>query len=102
MIPRPRTAWLSNRSKTIQKPPCSTRTGVMKLTIDLPDRVNASIDKRYALEALVATLYWNAKLSGREARDILGVSRRAFEEILPQYGLSILVGSPDNIDTELA
>ncbi|MGA7304644.1 MAG: hypothetical protein WBW88_07200 [Rhodothermales bacterium] len=44
----------------------------------------------------------NESLSGREARDILGLSRREFEEILPRYGLSILVDSPDNVDTELA
>lgn len=73
----------------------------MKVTIDLPDRSDLEVDERYAKEALVATLYSNGKLSGHEARQILGMTRRAFEEMLPRYGFSILVDSPANIDTEL-
>ena len=73
----------------------------MRLTIDLPDRANLDIDKRYAMEALVATLYSNGKVSGHEAREILGLSRRDFEEMLPRYGFSVLVDSQENIDTEL-
>lgn len=48
----------------------------MKVTIDLPDRSGLDVDERYAKEALVATLYTNGKLSGREARHILGMTRR--------------------------
>jgi hypothetical protein len=29
------------------------------------------------------------------------MTRRAFEEMLPRYGFSILVDSPENIETEL-
>lgn len=43
----------------------------------------------------------NIKLSGHEARRILGMTRRAFEEMLPRYGFSILVDSSENIETEL-
>jgi len=50
---------------------------------------------------LVATLYTNGKLSGREAREVLGMTRRGFEEMLPRYGFSILVDTPKNIETEL-
>ena len=32
---------------------------------------------------------------------MLGITRRAFEELLPRYGYSILVDSDDNIDIEL-
>ena len=77
------------------------RAAVMKVTIDLPDRSGFDVDERYAKEALVATLYTNGKLSGREARQILGMTRRTFEEMLPRYGFSILVDSPENIETEL-
>jgi predicted HTH domain antitoxin len=73
----------------------------MKVTIDLPDRSDLEVDERYAKEALVATLYSNGKLSGHEARQILGMTRRTFEEMLPRYGFSILVDSPENIETEL-
>ncbi|WP_263792693.1 UPF0175 family protein [Salinibacter sp.] len=73
----------------------------MKVTIDLPDRPDLEVDERYAKEALVATLYSNGKLSGHEARQILGMTRRAFEEMLPRYGFSILVDSDENIETEL-
>jgi len=73
----------------------------MKVSVDLPDRDDLGIDERYAKEALVATLYSNGKLSGREAREILGMTRRAFEEMLPRYGFSILVDSPSNTETEL-
>ena len=56
----------------------------MNVSIDLPDRDDLDVDERYAKEALVATLYSNGKLSGREAREILGMTRRAFEEMLPR------------------
>lgn len=73
----------------------------MKVTIDLPDRSDLEVNARYAKEALVATLYSNEKLSGHEARQILGMTCRAFEEMLPRYGFSILVDSDENIETEL-
>jgi predicted HTH domain antitoxin len=73
----------------------------MKITIDLPDRSDLEIDERYAKEALVATLYSNGKLSGHVACRILGMTRRAFEEMLPRHGFSILVDSTENIETEL-
>jgi predicted HTH domain antitoxin len=73
----------------------------MKVTIDLPDRFGTDVHQTYAREALVATFYNNGKLSGREAREILGMSRREFEEMLPSYGFSVLVDSEENIQTEL-
>lgn len=72
----------------------------MKVTIDLPDRFG-DIDETYAREALVATLYGNGRVSGREAREILGMNRREFEDMLPRYGFSILVDNETNARTEL-
>jgi predicted HTH domain antitoxin len=72
----------------------------MKVTIELPDRFGG-IDETYAREAFVATLYSNGKLSGREAREILGMSRREFEDMLPRYGFSILVDNEENVQAEL-
>ena len=51
--------------------------------------------------SLVATLYSMGKLSGRQAREALGMTRRAFEEMLPRFGLSILVDTSQNLETEL-
>lgn len=73
----------------------------MHLIIDLPERLKDDVDARYAKEALVATLYSTGKLSGHEARQILGMTRRTFEEMLPRYGVSILVDSAENVETEL-
>lgn len=50
----------------------------------------------------MAALYSNGKLSGHEACQILGMSRRTFEEMLSRYGFSILVDLPENIETELS
>ena len=43
----------------------------------------------------------NGKLTGKEAREALGMTRRAFEEMLPRYGFSILVDSEENARIEL-
>lgn len=72
----------------------------MKISVELPDSL-AGIGSRYLKEALVVTLYSTGKLSGRQAREALGMTRRAFEEMLPRLGFSILVDSPENLDIEL-
>ena len=71
----------------------------MTVSIDIPD--DAGVDERFLKEALAATLYYTGKLSARNARELLGMTRRAFEEMLPRYGYSILVDSQDNLDIEL-
>jgi hypothetical protein len=72
----------------------------MNLSIDLPDTIPA-VDERYLKEALVATLYHAGKLSGLQAREALGMTRRAFEEMLPRLNLSVLVDSAENLAVEL-
>lgn len=72
----------------------------MTVSIDLPDTL-ANIDQHYLRGALVALLYHAGKLSERQAREALGMTRRAFEELLPRFGLSILVDSQENLDAEL-
>jgi len=73
----------------------------MIVTLELPDSM-ASVDSRYLKEALIAMLYHMGKLSERQARMALGLSRRAFEEMLPRFGFSILVDSRENLDIELS
>jgi hypothetical protein len=72
----------------------------MKITLELPDLPD--VDKRYVNEALVAILYSQGKLSQAQACQALHLSRRAFEEMLPNYGFSILVDNEDNINHELS
>lgn len=72
----------------------------MKITVELPDIPD--VDRRYINEALVAILYTQGKLSQFQACQVLNINRRAFEEMLPNYGFSILVDSTDNINNELS
>lgn len=72
----------------------------MRVSVDLPDTL-ASIDPHYLRGALVAMLYHTGKLSERQAREALGMTRRAFEELLPRFGLSILIDSQENLEVEL-
>ena len=72
----------------------------MTVSIDIPD--DAGVDERFLKEALAATLYYTGKLSAKNARELLGMTRRAFEEMLPRYGYSILIDSQDNLDIELS
>jgi hypothetical protein len=73
---------------------------LMKITLELPDIPD--VDKHYINEALIAILYSQGKLSQVQACEILHLSRRAFEEMLPNYGFSILVDNSDNINDELS
>ena len=41
------------------------------------------------------------KLSEKEACDALGMTRRGFEDLLPQFGFSILGDDPENLKIEL-
>lgn len=71
----------------------------MQVQLELPDSVN--VDSHYVKEAVMAVLYSTGKLSAYQACQILAVSRRTFEEMLPRYGFSVLVDSDENLDIEL-
>jgi hypothetical protein len=74
----------------------------MELTLELPDiQPLSDVNGKYLKEMLVANLYHIGRLSEREAREILGKTRREFEELLPKFGFSILGDSQDNIAIEL-
>jgi hypothetical protein len=72
----------------------------MKLSIELPDSL-VDIDSRYLREGLLALLYHTGRLSEKQARETLGLTRRAFEETLHRFGLTALVDSRENLDIEL-
>ncbi len=73
----------------------------MKVSLELPDSF-VSVDPRYLKEALITMLYHLGKLSERQARETLGMTRRAFEEMLPRFGFSILGDSRENLEIELS
>ena len=74
----------------------------MKLLVELPDTAALrNVDQHYAKAALVATLYHVGKLSEREACATLDMSRRAFEDMLSQFGFSILADDQETLDVEL-
>jgi hypothetical protein len=71
----------------------------MKVSVELPDITG--VDQRYLKEALVATLYGTGKLSEKQARQIVGMTRRAFEDMLYRFGFSVLVDNQENLNIEL-
>jgi len=73
----------------------------MIVSLELPDSV-ASVNSYYLKEGLIAMLYHTGKLSERQAREALGMTRRAFEEMLPRFGFSILIDSQENLEIELS
>ena len=74
----------------------------MKISVDLPNTAAlVHLDPTYLKEALVVTLYHVGKFSEKEACFTLGISRREFEELLPRFGFSVLLDTPETIDVEL-
>ena len=71
----------------------------MELSINLPKSAPAAqLAPTYLKQALVATLYQIGTLSSREACATLDITRRAFEELLPQFGFAILNDGRNNIE----
>jgi len=58
-------------------------------------------DPNYLKVVLIVTLYHLGQLSEHEACIALGITRRAFEELLPQFGFSVLADDQATIDVEL-
>lgn len=74
----------------------------MELTLELPNiKPLSDVNGTYLKELLITNLYHLGKLSEKEAREILGKTRREFEELLPKFGFSILGDSEENIAIEL-
>jgi hypothetical protein len=73
----------------------------MKVSLELPDTASLTqLDQDYLTTVLGATLYHLGKLSEHEACVALGVTRRAFEELLPRFGFSVLADDQVTIDVE--
>lgn len=74
----------------------------MQVSLEFPDTASLmQFDHDYLKKVLVATLYHLGNLSAYEACVALGVTRRAFEELLPRFGFSVLADDQATIDVEL-
>lgn len=72
---------------------------MMQVTIDLPDDVD--LDEHEAKERVIALLYEKGTLSEKQGRDILGLSRRAFQEMLSDHGVAYMNSDSEDIGYEL-
>ena len=73
----------------------------MKVSLEFPDATSLTqFDPNYLKAVLIATLYHLGQLSEHEACVALGVTRRAFEELLPRFGFSVLADDEATIDVE--
>jgi len=74
-----------------------------QIPINVPYNIDdLGITQTYLQEAIAAVLYHNGVLPLKEARKLVGQSRREFEEnTLPKFGYTTLDNCPDNTSIEL-
>ena len=66
-----------------------------------PKLIELGATPRFVNEALAAVYFARGALSGKEACELLGMSRREFEEdLLPKFGYTALRHNPRNLDIE--
>lgn len=74
----------------------------MQISIEISDSSPISqLTPAYLKNALIAALYHAGKVSSKQACAVLGMSRRQFEELLPEFGFSILRDDANTIQAEL-
>lgn len=74
----------------------------MTISLDIPDSAAPVIaNRRYLQEALVAILYQIGHLSSKEACDMLNISRRELEDLLPRFGVSMMSEDEESNDIDL-
>jgi predicted HTH domain antitoxin len=69
------------------------------LTINLPDTVD--FDDKEALMAIASRLYEKGRLSLGQAAELVGLSKKAFMEILGSYGVSVFNYPSSDLDRDL-
>jgi predicted HTH domain antitoxin len=70
------------------------------IQLKIPDSVDL---KDYDFSMIVASkLYEEAKLSAGQAAEIVGLSKRAFIEILGKYGVSVFSTSISDLHSDIA
>lgn len=71
----------------------------MQVTLDFPDDID--LDEREAKHVLVAVLYGRGTLTEKEACDVLGTSRRAFQDLLERYEIPYMTADETSARAEV-
>ncbi|HRZ98717.1 MAG TPA: UPF0175 family protein [Paludibacter sp.] len=70
------------------------------IQIQVPDNIDM---KEYDFSMIIASkLYIDAKLSSGQAAQMVGLSKRAFIELLGKYGVSLFGNSIDDLHSDIA
>ncbi len=69
------------------------------LTITIPDTVD--FDDKEARMVIACRLYEKGKLSLGQAAELVGLSKRAFMEILGSFGVSVFNYPPSDLDRDV-
>lgn len=69
------------------------------LTLNIPDTVD--FDDNDARMTLASKLYEKGKLSLGQSADLAGLSKKAFLEIIGNYGVSVFNYSSEDLDRDL-
>ena len=70
-----------------------------KVTVELPE--NFDMSEFEVTMTLAAKLYESGKLSSGQAAEMVGLSKRAFIELLGKYGVSVFGYGPDEMENDL-
>ncbi|MCL4510925.1 MAG: UPF0175 family protein [Bacteroidetes bacterium] len=70
------------------------------IQINIPDTVE--LEEREAKMLLASRLYEKGKLSLGQAADLVGLSKRAFMELLGDYDVPIINYPPSELDGDIA
>lgn len=70
------------------------------IQLNIPDNLDLN-DYDFSM-ILAAKLYEDAKLSAGQAAEIVGLSKRAFIEILGKYGVSVFSTSVSDLNSDIA
>lgn len=69
------------------------------LTLNIPETVD--FDDNEARMIIATKMYEKGKLSIGQAAELVGLSKRAFMEILGKYGVSVFNYPPSDIDRDI-
>ncbi len=70
------------------------------ITFNIPDTVD--LDKQEALMAISTKLYEKGRLSLGQAAELVGLSKKAFMEILGGYGVSVFNYPTSDLEQDIA
>jgi len=71
-----------------------------KVTLNIPENINLNT---FDFSVYVASkMYEDGLVSARQASEMVGISKRAFVEILGKYGVSLFSQSLEDLDKDIA